>query len=57
MLRAEMRKNVDADSHGFNRDEDDGTREVESFGNVERAGEEGAPEGWTPIPCGWVVPG
>ena len=40
--RAEMRRNVDADYYGFNRDEDDGTKEVESFRNVERAGEEGA---------------
>ena len=38
-----MRKNVGADYYGFNRDEGDGTEEVE------RAGEEGAPE--------WVVPG
>ena len=52
-----MRKNVDANSHGFNRDENDGTKEVESFGNVERAGEEGAPEGWVLISSGWVVPG
>ena len=36
-----MRKNVDADSHGFNRDEDDGTKEVESFGNLERVGRRG----------------
>ena len=42
-LRAKMRKNVGADYYGFNRDEGDGTEEVE------RAGEEGAPE--------WVVPG
>ena len=63
-LRAEMRRNVDADYYGFNRDEDDGVllayeraKEVESFRNVERAGEEGTPDGWTPIPDGWVVPG
>ncbi|PWW74813.1 Isy1-like splicing factor [Tuber magnatum] len=63
-LRAEMRRNVDADYYGFNRDEDDGVllayeraKEVESFRNVERTGEEGVPEGWTPIPDGWVVPG
>ena len=50
-LRVEMRRNVDADYYGFNRDEDDGRKEAESFRNVERAGE-GAP-----IPGGWVVPG
>lgn len=61
--RAEMRRNVNADYYGFNRDEDDGAllayermREVESFRNVERVGEE-ASEGWTPIPNGWIVPG
>ena len=46
-----------ADYYGFNRDEGDGTKEREIFRNVERAMEEGAPEGWTPIPGGWVVPG
>jgi len=51
-----MRRNVDADYYGFDRDKDDGTKEVESFRNVERAGEEGAPEGWTLIPGGGVVP-
>ena len=48
-LRAEMRRDVGADYYGFNRDEDDGTKERESFRNVERAREEGAPEGWTSI--------
>ncbi|PUU73407.1 Isy1-like splicing family-domain-containing protein [Tuber borchii] len=51
-LRVEMRRNVDADYYGFNRDEADRPKEVESFRNVERAGEEGAPEGWTPISGG-----
>ena len=46
-----MRRNADADYYGFDRDEDDETKEVE------RAREEGAPEDWTPIPGGWVVPG
>jgi len=54
-LRAEMRGNVDADYYGFNRDEDDGTKEVDSFRNVERAGVEGAPEGRTPIPSEWAA--
>ncbi|PUU81790.1 Isy1-like splicing family-domain-containing protein [Tuber borchii] len=27
------------------------------FRNAERAGEDGALQGWTPIPGGWVVPG
>ena len=40
--KGKIRRNVDADYYGFNRDEDDGTKEVESFRNVERAGEEGA---------------
>ena len=48
---------MDADYYGFNRDEDDGRKEVESFWSVERAGEEGASGGWAPIPSGWVVPG
>ena len=48
-----MRRNADADYYGFDRDEDDGTKEVESFRYVERAGEKGAPEDWTPIPSGW----
>jgi len=56
-LRVEMRRNVDADYYGFNRDEEDGRKEVESFRNVERAGEKGASEDWAPIPSGWVVPG
>ena len=51
-LRAGMRMSVDAGYCGFNRDGDDRTKEVESFRNVERAGEEGAPEGWTLIPGG-----
>ena len=42
-LRAKIGKNVGADYYGFNRDEGDGTEEVE------RAGEERAPE--------WVAPG
>ena len=46
-----MRKNVGADYYGFNRDKDDGTK------GVERAEEEGAPEGWPRIPDEWVVPG
>ena len=44
-LRAELRRTVDADYYGFNRDGDDGAKEVENFRNVERAGEEGAFEG------------
>ena len=56
-LRVELRRNVDADYYGFNRDEADRPKEVESFRNVKRAGEEGAPEGWTSFPGGWVVPG
>ena len=32
-----MSRDMDADYYGFNRDEGDGTREVESFWNVERA--------------------
>ena len=47
-----MSKNMDADYYGFDRDENDGTKEVESFRNVERAREEGTPEGWTPILSG-----
>ena len=46
-----MRKNVGADYYGFNRDEGNGTE------GVERAGEEGAPEGWTRILEEWIVPG
>ena len=48
---------MDADYYDFNRDEDNGTKEAESFRNGERAGDEGAFEGCTPIPGGWVVPG
>ena len=36
---------------------DDGRKEVASLRNVERAGAEGAPESWTPIPGWYVVPG
>ena len=35
-LRAGMRENVGADYYGFNRDEDNGRKGVESFRNVER---------------------
>ena len=52
-----MKRDVGADYYGFNRDESDGMKERESFRNVERAREEGTPEGWTPIPGGWVVLG
>ena len=55
-LRAEMRRNVGVDYYSFNRDEDDGTEGVESFRNVERAGEDGVPEGWTLIVGVCVVP-
>lgn len=51
-LRAEMRRNVDADNYGIDRDEAAGTKEVESFWNVEKAVEERAFEGWTPISGG-----
>ena len=44
-LRAELRRTVDADYYGFNRDGDDGTKEVQDFRNVERAGEEEEFEG------------
>jgi pre-mRNA-splicing factor ISY1 len=61
--RAEMRRNVDADYYGFNRDEDDGVllayekrKEAESFKNVV-IGEDGKPDGWMAIPDGWEVPG
>ena len=37
-LSVEMRRKLDADYYGSNRDEDDGRKEVESFRNVERAG-------------------
>ena len=50
-LRAELR-NVNADYYGFDRDEDAGTKEVESFRSMGRAGEERPFEGWTPIPGG-----
>ncbi|KAL7267209.1 NineTeen Complex (NTC) component [Rhizina undulata] len=59
--RAELRRNVDADYYGYNRDEEDGTlleyerrKELESLKNVAANG--GEPEvGWTPIPE-WRVP-
>ena len=56
-LRAELRRNLDADYCGFNKDGDDGTKEVENFRNVEREGEERAFGGCTPIAGGWVVLG
>lgn len=52
-----MRRNVDTNNYGIDRDEDAGTKEVESFRNVEKAGEERAFQGWTPISGGLVVHG
>ena len=48
----EMRRNMDPDYYNFDRNDEDGTKEVVGFRHVERAGEEGAPEGWTPVPSG-----
>lgn len=60
--RAEMRKNVDADYYGYNRDEEDGVllayekrKEEEALRGLEKSGGEPG-EGWTPIPAGWKVP-
>lgn len=60
--RAEMRKNVDADYYGYNRDEEDGVllayerrKEQEALAATEERG--GEPQaGWECIPDGWKVP-
>lgn len=62
--RAELRKNVDADYYGFNRDEEDGllleyerSKEREAMESVARNGQGEPPSSWTDIPAGWEVPG
>jgi pre-mRNA-splicing factor ISY1 len=62
-LRAEMRKNVDADYYGYNRDEEDDVlleyerrKEVEAVENVAKSGQGELPRGWSEIPAGWKVP-
>lgn len=62
--RAELRKNVDADYYGFNRDEEDGllleyerSKEREAMEGVARNGQGEPPSSWTDIPAGWKVPG
>jgi pre-mRNA-splicing factor ISY1 len=61
--RAEMRRNVDADYYGYNRDEEDGVlleyerkKEAEAMENVGRNGTGEPPRDWTEIPAGWKVP-
>lgn len=62
-LRAEMRKNVDADYYGYNRDEEDGTllayerlKEEQALRNMEVGVGGDTGDTWTPIPDGWKVP-
>lgn len=62
-LRAEMRKNVDADYYGYNRDEEDGTllayerlKEEQALRNMEGGVGGDTGDTWTPIPDGWKVP-
>ena len=61
--RAELRRNVDADYYGFNRDEEDGvlleyesSKELEAMESVARNGQGEPPSSWTDIPAGWKVP-
>ena len=61
--RNEIRKNVDADYYGYNRDEEDGVlleyesaKEREAMENVGANGQGDPPGGWTEIPAGWKVP-
>ena len=66
--RADLRKNVDADYYGFNRDEEDGSlldyemvKEAEAAENLRVQGGE-VPDGWEPLPgdkgdgVGWRLP-
>ncbi|KAK6528199.1 NineTeen Complex (NTC) component [Arthrobotrys megalospora] len=60
---AEIRKNVDANYYGFNRDEEDGTliayekkKEEESLKAVGKTGEGEPPAGWEPLPADLRVP-
>jgi len=62
-LRAEMRKNVDADYYGYNRDEEDDVlleyergKEMEAVENVAKSGQGELPRDWSEIPAGWKVP-
>jgi pre-mRNA-splicing factor ISY1 len=62
-LRAEMRKNVDADYYGFNRDDDDKVlleyemkKEQEALKNVAANSEGDPPNDWIEIPSGWKIP-
>ena len=61
--RAELRRNVDADYYGFNRDEEDGvlleyesSKELEAMESVAGNGQGEPPSSWTDIPAGWQVP-
>jgi pre-mRNA-splicing factor ISY1 len=61
--RAEMRRNVDADYYGYNRDEEGGvlleyesSKELEAMEAVGRNGQGDPSNNWTGIPAGWKVP-
>lgn len=61
--RAEMRKNVDADYYGYNRDEEDRVlleyerrKEQEAMENVGLSRQGEPPREWVEIPSGWKVP-
>lgn len=60
--KRDLRKNVDADYYGFNRDEEDGfmlkyerKREREAMEAMRAKGGE-IPKGWVQIPGDWKVP-
>ncbi|KAH8149409.1 uncharacterized protein LAJ45_06488 [Morchella importuna] len=61
--RGEMRRNVDAEYYGFNRDEEDGVllayerrKEAEAMEKTMRGAGGEPPAGWDAVPGGWRVP-
>ncbi|KAA8907448.1 Isy1-like splicing factor [Sphaerosporella brunnea] len=61
--KADMKRNVDADYYGYNRDEEDGVllayerrKEREAMESVGRNGTGEPPMDWSEIPAGWRVP-